>query len=244
MSAMPSASASDEELLLHDLVRHQHFVRREVVVERQRGAVLDALGDGILVQVALVVLAAEGLERALAVGGLVHRRAGEADERRVRQAGHQEVAQVAAGGAVRLVDQDVDVRPRVQVRRHVAELVDHRHDDAAVVVLQQLVEPRDAAGVLHVAQAQRREVLEHLVFQLVAVDHQQDGRLVRLGRLEEQLRRLDHGEGLAAALRVPDQAARALRDRARAPPPRSTAPVWCWRRMNFCSSSSFSAKRM
>ncbi len=101
-----------EELLLHDLVRHQHFVRREVVVERQRRAVLDALGDGILVQIALVVLAAEGLERPLAVGRLVHRRAGEADEGRVRQAGHQEVAKVAAGRAVRLVDQHEDVLPQ------------------------------------------------------------------------------------------------------------------------------------
>ena len=34
-----------EEFRLHDLVRHEHFVRREVVVERQRGAVFDALGD-------------------------------------------------------------------------------------------------------------------------------------------------------------------------------------------------------
>ncbi len=123
-----------EELLVQRLVRHEHFVRRELVVERQGGAVLDAVGDGILVQVALVILAAEGLEGALAVGGLVHRRAGEADEGRVRQAGHEEVAEVAAGGAVGFVDQDVDVRARVQVRRHVAELVDHRHDDAPVVV--------------------------------------------------------------------------------------------------------------
>ncbi len=69
-----------QELLIEDLVRHQHLVGREVVVERQRGAVFDALGDGIFVQVALVVLAAEGLERPLAVGGLVDRRAGEADD--------------------------------------------------------------------------------------------------------------------------------------------------------------------
>lgn len=53
-------------------------------------------------------------------------------------------------------------------------------------------------------------VLEHLVFQLVAVDHQQHGRLVGLGCAEQPLRRLDHGEGLAAALGVPDEAARAL----------------------------------
>lgn len=54
----------------------------------ERLDVLDAVGDGILVQVALVVLAAEGLEGAFAVGGLVHRGAGEAEEGGVRQAGH------------------------------------------------------------------------------------------------------------------------------------------------------------
>ena len=59
--------------------------------------------------------------------------------------------------------------------------------------------------------ADRREILEHLIFQLVAVDHQQDGRLLRLVRLEEQLGGLDHRVGLAAALRVPDQPARAFR---------------------------------
>jgi len=85
---------------------------------------------------------------------------------------------------VGFVDQHVDVRARVQVRRHVAELVDHRHDDAAVVVAQQLVEPGDAAGVLQVALAQRGQVLEHLVFQLVAGDHQQHGGLVRPGCAE------------------------------------------------------------
>ena len=84
-------------------------------------------------QIALVVLAAEGLERALAVCRLVHRRSGEADERGIRQTGHEEVAQVAACRAVSLVDQDEDVLPRVEVRGHVAELVDHRHDDAPVV---------------------------------------------------------------------------------------------------------------
>ncbi len=46
-------------------------------------------------------------------------------------------------------------------------------------------------------------VLEHLVFQLVAVDHQEDGRLDRLGRPKKLFSRLDHGEGLAAALSVP-----------------------------------------
>jgi hypothetical protein len=118
----------------------------------------------------------------------------------------QEIAEIAAGGAMGFVDEHVDVLPQVQIRRHVAELVDHRHDDAPVVVAQQLVEPGDAAGMLQVAQAERGKVLEHLVFQLVAVDHQQHGRFVRPGRAEQPLGRLDHGEGLAAALGVPDQA--------------------------------------
>ena len=41
--------------------------------------------------------------------------------------------------AVGLVGEDLDVLPQVQIRRHVKELVDHRHDDASVVVAQELV---------------------------------------------------------------------------------------------------------
>jgi hypothetical protein len=200
-----------EKLGIQRLVGHQHLIWRKLVVKRQRGAVLDAVGNGILVQVALIVFAAEGLEGSLAVDGLVHRGAGKANVGGVRQAGHEEVAEVAAGGAVGLVDEDVDVRAGVEIRRHVAELVDHRHDDAPVIVLQKLVEPGDAGGMFQIAQAERGKVLEHLVFQLVAVDHQQHGRLV--GRLlaKKPLRRLDHGKRLATALGVPDQPAGALR---------------------------------
>lgn len=68
-----------EELLVQCLMGDEHFVGRELVVERQGRAVLDAVGDGIFVQVALVVLAAEDLEGALAVDGLVDRGAGKAD---------------------------------------------------------------------------------------------------------------------------------------------------------------------
>ena len=103
------------------------------------------------------------MEVPLAVGRLVHRRAGEADEARVRQAGHQVIAQVAAGCPVRLVDQHVDVAPRVDVHRHVAELVDHRHDDAPVVVLEQSVEHGNVVRVLQVADPQGRQVFQHLV---------------------------------------------------------------------------------
>src|SRR5258708_23079279 len=39
-------------LLLHDVVGHEHVVGRQVVVEGQGRAILDALGDGVFVQVA------------------------------------------------------------------------------------------------------------------------------------------------------------------------------------------------
>jgi len=59
--------------------------------------------------------------------------------------------------AVGFVDEDVDVFPLVQVRRDVAEFVDHRDDDAAVVVAQELVEPGDAGGVFEVAEVEGGE---------------------------------------------------------------------------------------
>ena len=107
-------------------------------------------------EVALVVFAAKGLEGAFAVGGFVHGRAGEADERGVGQASHQEVAEVTARRAVRLIDQHENIFPCVQVGRHVAELVDHRHDDAPVVLplaVEQAVEFRDAVRVCDVPEA-------------------------------------------------------------------------------------------
>ena len=116
-------------------MRYEHFVGGKLVVERQGRAVLNTVGDGILVQIAPVVLAAEGLEGALAIGRLIHRGAGETEVGGVRQPGHEEIAKVAAGGAVGFVDEDVDVRARIEVRRHVSELVDHRHDDAPIIVL-------------------------------------------------------------------------------------------------------------
>jgi hypothetical protein len=191
-------------------VRDEHFIGGELVVKRKRRAVLDAVGDRILMQVTLIVLAAKGLEGAFAVNGLVHRGASEAKVGRVWQTGHEEITKLAASGAMGLVDEDVDVRAHVEIRRHVAEFMDHRHDDAPVVVLQQLVEPPDTPRMLQISQTQRGEVLEHLVLQLVAVDHQQDSRLVRLGRTEKPLRRLDHCKSFAATLSVPDKTSRSL----------------------------------
>ena len=157
-------------------------------------------------QVAFVILTAEGLEGALAIRRLVHRGTGKADKGSIGQASHKEVAEIAAGSAVRFVDENVDVRANIDIGRHIAELVDHRHNNAPVVVAQQLVEPGDAASVLQIAQTECGEVLEHLVFQLVAVDHQEDGWLVGFGCTEELFSHLDHGEGFTAPLGVPDKA--------------------------------------
>ena len=90
-------------------MRHEHFVRRQLVIQRQRGAVFNAVGDGILVQITLIIFATESLEGALAVGGLVNRGAGETEVGGIWQAGHQEVAEVAAGGAVGFVNEYVDI---------------------------------------------------------------------------------------------------------------------------------------
>lgn len=50
-----------------------------------------------------------------------------------------------------------------------------------------------------------------LALQLVAVDHEEGGRLVGLPLAEGPFRHLDHGEGLAADPDVPDEAAGAFR---------------------------------
>src|SRR3546814_20921626 len=105
MRRRPPRSNGTDTLLPYTTLFRSHAGRGQRVTQLDRGAVGNRLGDRVLVQVAGVVLRAEGLEAALAVGGLVHGRPGEADQGGVGQRVHQVVAQVAAGGAVRLVDQ-------------------------------------------------------------------------------------------------------------------------------------------
>ena len=74
-----------------------------------------------------------------------------------------------------LVDEDENILAGIELRRHVAELVDHRDDDAAIILaflVQQLVERGDAVGVRDVGHADSGEILEQLIFQLIAVDHE------------------------------------------------------------------------
>ena len=92
--------------------------------------------------------------------------------------------------------------------------MDHRHDDAAIVsplLIEEFIERRNRAGVLNIADSQCHQILEHLIFELVAIDHQKHGRLLCLVGLEKKLRGLDHRVRLAASLRMPHKPARTRR---------------------------------
>ena len=168
-----------QELPLQRLRGRRAVVGRQGVVERHGGAVLDRLGDRVLVEVALRVVAAEDLEGALAVGDPVDGRAGEADVGGVGQGAHQVVAEVAARGAVGLVHQHEDVLPRVEVGRDVVELVNHR-DDQAAVVRRRGCWRRSCllCGDLDCAEAVGGDVPKSCCLQLVAVHEHEHGRVL------------------------------------------------------------------
>ena len=117
---------------------------------------------------------------------------------------------------MRLVNQHEYVGPFVDLGGHAAELVDGGNNDAPIVALEQIDQCVHSVGVFHIVQPQCRQILAHLVFQFVAVHHQQDGGLVTCRSLEQPLCGLDHREGFAAALSMPDQPARAFRIQAAA----------------------------
>ena len=203
--AHPLGLGEAEKLPLQLLLRHPDVVRRERVVEREGRAVLDRLGDRVLVEVAPLVVPAEDLESALAIGDPVDGRPGEADERRVGQRADQVVPEVAAGRPVRLVHEDEDIRPGAEVGVRLVELVDGRDDQAAVVGMEELAEPRLGRRRLE-REAVGPQVLEELALQLVPVDQHEDGRLLEHGIGQDLLRRRHHRQGLARALGVPDEA--------------------------------------
>ena len=113
---------------------NKHLVRRDVVVEGEGRAVFDAFCDRVFVQITFIVLTAEGLESAFAVGRLVDWCAGKSDEARLRQTSHKIISEIAGSRAMRFVDKNKDVLARIQVGRHIAKLVDHRHHDSAIIV--------------------------------------------------------------------------------------------------------------
>ena len=152
-------------------------------------------------------VAAEDALRQVVV--LEQRRAGEADEGRIRQ-GEPHVARELAGlRAVRLVGNHDDVVARAVwlARVHVLiELVDQA-EDVAVVFLQQRLQLLTGTGArrLFVCDAAADEGPVNLAVEIVAVGHQQEGEL--RGNLPPHLLGEErHGVGLAAALRVPEHA--------------------------------------
>src|SRR6202035_2014919 len=58
-----------------------------------------------------------------------------------------------------------------------------------------------------VCQADRCQILQHLILEFVAVYHQKDRRLLCLVRFEQNLGGFDHRVSLAAPLGVPDKTA-------------------------------------
>ena len=210
-------------------------------MERNGGAVLDRFPDRVLVQVALLVIAAEDLERPLAVRGPVYRRAGEADVGGVRQRTHQVVAEVAARGAMGLIDQHEDVVSGVHLLRDVVELVDHRDNQPSTVaaeILQMLLRFRH----LNVAETNRFQVAEELGLQLVPIHQHQHRRVFEHRVLDELLGYGNHRVGLARALRVPDQPPPLVSSLARSTP--CTARIWCGRSTTLDNSSSLRVNRM
>jgi len=130
---------------------------------------------------------------------------GEADVGGVGQRADQKIAQVAAGGTVGLVDQDVDVLASHHIGRHVVELVDGGDDQATMIVAQQPAQVGLGLGHHHPAHAKRREVIEELLLQFIAVDQHQHRRVLEVRVLHQDPGHGDHGVGLARALGMPDQ---------------------------------------
>ena len=138
-----------EKLLVESFRRYRHFTRSHRVADRQRRLVLDRLGDGVLVEIPQLIVGAENLERALALGRLVDGRAGEPDDRRIGQGRHQVRAQILGYRPVRLVDEHVDIVAGIGVLLDTLELVDHRKDQAALVGLKQFTKFGLGAGTPH-----------------------------------------------------------------------------------------------
>ena len=156
-----------------------------LVAQVQHHAVL----HGLVEPVGLADIGAENLERGPLVG-LQQRRAGEADEHRVRQDLPHGAGQLARLRAVRLVDEDVEVaRRRADLRTldvrdqrghlalfALAELVDQRADHAVGRVRQALPSGRNRSRAAHLVARAAEDILD-LPVQLLAVGHHQDARI-------------------------------------------------------------------
>jgi hypothetical protein len=179
--------------------RSSQLGRAVLVEERDRRAVLDRL---------LEVVDAHVVAEDLA-GALLPRdegRAREGDEERVRQRRAHVHRELVVLRPVRLVDDDDDVRPRVEHLGRL-ELVDQR-EDVAVVLAEQLPQVRAAGGVALrrvLDRATRRERLGELLVQLDAIGDEHEGPVAG-HRAQELLGVEDHREALARALGLPEDA--------------------------------------
>jgi hypothetical protein len=196
-------------------LRAFRLVERELgepalVVDRHRGAVRDGALDVVDADVV-----AE--DRARVRIAELDRRAGEADERGMRQ-GVAHVAREAVDevvlAAVRFVGHHHDVAALRERRVPVAlllgeELVDGGEHHAARNDRQELAQVRPALG-LHRRLAQEvlaaGERAEELVVEVVAVGEHDQGRVLHRRLADDAPGVEGHGQALARALRVPDDA--------------------------------------
>ena len=175
-------------------------MRAALVNDLQRYAVLDGLAHRVLVDVVAKHLL-----------GLVDRRARVADLGGVGDALVEVGPKQLVLRSVGLVGHDEDVGAGVQLREglgkvRLAELVDHRHHQVGGVGAEQFLEPLDAVGQLH-READALTGIGQLLFQLGAVGDEDDLPVRELRVTVHLPNHEHHGERLAGALGVPDDAA-------------------------------------
>jgi len=112
---------------------HQKLGGSKSIVEADGGSVIDGLGYGVFIQVALGVVGSEDLEGSLALGKAVDGCPGEADVGGVGQSSQKVVAQVSTRSSMRLVDQDDHIIAGAHVGGDVVELMDHGDHQAPEV---------------------------------------------------------------------------------------------------------------
>ena len=194
-------------VLVQVLVGQLQLGNPVLVVQRDRGPILDALREVVDADVV-----AEDLAGLLLVPH--QRRAGEADEGRIRQRVAHVHRQRVVLAAVRLVGHHDDVRTLRQLGVALAlgraELLDQR-ENVAVVFGQQLLQMRAAGrlGLLLGHSTAGRERLVDLIVQLVPIGDDHEGPVAGQGP-QHLLSEEQHREALARALRMPEHPEPAL----------------------------------
>ena len=102
------------------------------------------------------------------------------------------------------VNQDNDVFTLVQVSVNTVKLVDERNDKSSIIRGEQFTKVFLASCRHDIRKAERFKVLEHLVFQLYPVHHNQDCRILKAFHPSQLVSGDYHRESFARTLRVPD----------------------------------------